>query len=102
MKRALAWFAENSVAANLLMVLILGGGLFMIPNIILEVFPEFSADTINSSFAKEVFSTFNQFYRVRITTAKNEVEARLEVVLHVTRTPARIGTQVKVLQFRME
>ncbi|MCZ6635478.1 MAG: efflux RND transporter permease subunit [bacterium] len=49
MKRALAWFAENRVAANLLMVLILGGGLFMIPNIILEVFPEFSADTINIS-----------------------------------------------------
>jgi multidrug efflux pump subunit AcrB len=49
MRRAIEWFAHNSVAANLLMVLILGGGLFMIPRVRLEVFPEFSADMINVS-----------------------------------------------------
>ncbi|MDA0711279.1 MAG: efflux RND transporter permease subunit [bacterium] len=49
MKRAIEWFAQNSVAANLLMILILGGGLFMIPSIRMEVFPEFSADLINVS-----------------------------------------------------
>jgi multidrug efflux pump subunit AcrB len=49
MRRAIEWFVHNSVAANLLMVLILGGGLFMIPRVRLEVFPEFSADRINIS-----------------------------------------------------
>jgi multidrug efflux pump subunit AcrB len=49
MKNAIEWFAKNSVAANLLMVLILGGGLLMIPKIRMEVFPEFSADMINVS-----------------------------------------------------
>lgn len=49
MKAAVDWFAKNSVAANLLMILILGGGLFMIPQIRMEVFPEFSADMINIS-----------------------------------------------------
>lgn len=49
MKRAVDWFAQNTVAANLLMILILGGGIFMIPQIRMEVFPEFSADMINVS-----------------------------------------------------
>ncbi len=49
MRQAVEWFAKNSVAANLLMILILGGGLFMIPSIRMEVFPEFSADMINVS-----------------------------------------------------
>lgn len=49
MRQAVDWFAKNSVAANLLMILILGGGLFMIPSIRMEVFPEFSADMINVS-----------------------------------------------------
>ena len=40
------WFARNSVAANLLMVLILVGGLFSALTIKREVFPEFSLDRI--------------------------------------------------------
>ncbi len=49
MKNAIEWFARNSVAANLLMVLIMGGGLFLVSSIRLEVFPEFSSDVINIS-----------------------------------------------------
>ena len=49
MKNAIEWFARNTVAANLLMVLIMGGGIFLIPSIRMEVFPEFSADIINVS-----------------------------------------------------
>jgi multidrug efflux pump subunit AcrB len=49
MRNAIEWFAKNSVASNLLMLLILGGGLLMIPKIRMEVFPEFSADMINVS-----------------------------------------------------
>ncbi len=47
MKQAVAWFAENSVAANLLMVMILVGGFLTIPNIKKEIFPEMSVDMIS-------------------------------------------------------
>ncbi len=49
MNRAIAWFAENSVAANLLMALILGGGLLTVSSLTMEVFPEFSSDVISVS-----------------------------------------------------
>ena len=47
MKGAVAWFASNGVAANLLMLLILVGGLLTIPQIKEEVFPEFSTGLIS-------------------------------------------------------
>lgn len=47
MKGVIAWFAENGVAANLIMILIIGGGLFTLLGIKQEVFPEFSADVIS-------------------------------------------------------
>lgn len=40
-KGLLAWMAENSVAANLIMFALLVGGLMMLPRIKQEVFPEF-------------------------------------------------------------
>ena len=46
MNRLIAWFAKNSVSANLLMVLILGGGLMTVTSLKTEVFPEFSSDLI--------------------------------------------------------
>ena len=46
MKGAVDWFARNSVAANLLMVLIMAGGLLTVLTIKREVFPEFSLDMI--------------------------------------------------------
>ena len=46
MKGAIAWFAENSVAANLLMLLIIGGGFLALGSIKQEVFPEVSLDMI--------------------------------------------------------
>ncbi|HEX9618646.1 MAG TPA: efflux RND transporter permease subunit, partial [Polyangiaceae bacterium] len=42
----LAWMAGNSVAANLLMALLVIGGLFTLPNIKQEVFPEFDLDLV--------------------------------------------------------
>ncbi|MBW2231634.1 MAG: efflux RND transporter permease subunit [Deltaproteobacteria bacterium] len=39
MKRAIAWFAKNHVAANILMLILLVGGLITLPNIKQEVFP---------------------------------------------------------------
>jgi multidrug efflux pump subunit AcrB len=46
MKRIIAWFAANGVAANLLMVFILVLGAMTVPTIKQEVFPEISPDAI--------------------------------------------------------
>ena len=46
MNYVLAWFARNNVAANLLMMTIIVGGLLMIPVIKVEIFPEFETDII--------------------------------------------------------
>jgi multidrug efflux pump subunit AcrB len=46
MRRAIAWFASNGVAANTLVFLVLGGGLLTLPRIRKEIFPEISLDRI--------------------------------------------------------
>ena len=46
MKGIIRWFAENGVAANLVMILIIAGGLVSVFTIKQEVFPEFSADIV--------------------------------------------------------
>jgi len=45
-KGALAWMTQNSVAANVLMLLLIVGGLVAIPRIKQEVFPEFELDMV--------------------------------------------------------
>ena len=45
----IAWFARNGVAANLLMLVILIAGLASLNRIKMELFPEFSLDTITVS-----------------------------------------------------
>ncbi|ACV69660.1 efflux RND transporter permease subunit [Desulfohalobium retbaense] len=45
----LAWMAGNTVAANLLMLVLLVGGLIIGQNVTQEVFPEFSLDTVSIS-----------------------------------------------------
>ncbi|MBI9112605.1 efflux RND transporter permease subunit [Maridesulfovibrio ferrireducens] len=45
----ISWMAGNSVASNLLMIILLIGGLVMAFNIKQEVFPEFSTDTVTVS-----------------------------------------------------
>lgn len=46
MKGALAWFARNHVAANLLLLVIAVGGLVTAPQIRMEVFPEIDLDLV--------------------------------------------------------
>ncbi len=46
MKKAIAWMVRNSVAANLLMLLILLVGLVSFTNVVQEVFPESSLDMV--------------------------------------------------------
>ncbi|MDO9515112.1 MAG: efflux RND transporter permease subunit, partial [Syntrophales bacterium] len=49
MKGMIAWFAENHVAANLLMIFLVLAGVFTLFSIKLEVFPETSLDKISIS-----------------------------------------------------
>ena len=48
---AIAYMARNSVATNLLMLVLLGGGIFTMFNIQKEVFPEFQLDFVEVSVA---------------------------------------------------
>jgi multidrug efflux pump subunit AcrB len=45
-KRAIAWFAENSVAANLLMVMVIAGGISALPSIPQKTFPDIDIDMV--------------------------------------------------------
>ena len=45
----IAWMAENSIAANLLMVILLGAGVWTAFNIQKEVFPQFALDIVDVS-----------------------------------------------------
>jgi len=52
MHNLIAWFTRNHVAANLLMILILGAGFFTLKyRVNLEVFPDVTIDVINISIA---------------------------------------------------
>ena len=72
MKGAVSWFANNHVAANLLMGLVLFGGILVLPTLRQEVFPEFSSDQISISVAylgaapEEVEHAVNQRIEERI------------------------------------
>ncbi len=46
MKRLIGWFVRNSIAANLLMMALLLGGLFLLPNIRQEEFPNIQIDMV--------------------------------------------------------
>ena len=48
---AIAWMVHNRVAPNLLMLVLLLGGLFMANNIKKEVFPDFDLDAVNVTVA---------------------------------------------------
>jgi multidrug efflux pump subunit AcrB len=45
-KRVVAWFAANGVAANLVVAMIFVGGLLTLPNVRQEIFPEFDTDLV--------------------------------------------------------
>ena len=50
MNGLIAWFVKNPVAANLLMLLIMGSGLYSVTNLVpLEVFPDFAINSVNIS-----------------------------------------------------
>ena len=46
MRDPIAWFARHRVAANLLMVAIVAGGMLTLPTITREVFPDITPDLL--------------------------------------------------------
>lgn len=51
MNRMIAWFAENRVAANLMMVLIIVAGVLSIPETRKELIPNISLDMVSITVA---------------------------------------------------
>lgn len=51
LKGPLAWMAENPVAANLIMIVLIVGGIFLGRGVKQEVFPEFNMDMVSISVA---------------------------------------------------
>ena len=49
MQTFIEWFVKNSVAANLLMLLLVVGGLFAIPGLKKEIFPELDSEFVSVS-----------------------------------------------------
>jgi len=47
--RPIAWMARNAIAANLIMIILIGGGLWAALNIQKEVFPQFQLDVVEVS-----------------------------------------------------
>ncbi|MBI4084180.1 MAG: general secretion pathway protein GspK [Candidatus Lambdaproteobacteria bacterium] len=64
--------------------------------------PELAAVKVNANYVAQVFSTYDEFYRIALTTEVNGVQARLEAVLNVPRNAAnRTGTSSKVLFYTL-
>ena len=57
----------------------------------------------NPGFAEQVFSTYDEYFRIAITTEVNEVQAHLEAVVHTPRDAAdRTASSVEVLEFTLD
>ncbi len=84
MKGLIAWFAENGVAANLVVAVILVGGLLTAPRIKQEVFPEFATDlvTVAVTYAGAAPEEIEESINVRV----EEKVAGLEGVKRISST----------------
>jgi len=81
MRRIIAWFAENGVAANLLMLVIIVAGLLTLPSIPQEVFPEFSSGviTISVPFPGAAPEEVEEGVVIRVEEAIQDLEGIKEV-----------------------
>lgn len=91
---ALAWMAQNSVAANLLMFLLIVGGLLMSANVKQEVFPEFDPDFVTVSVAYPGASP--EEVEQGIVLAVEEAVRGIDGVERVTSTAAEGTASVQV------
>jgi len=90
----IGWMAGNQVAANLLMLLLLVGGLIVGRNITQEVFPEFSLDSVTVSVAYPGASP-EEVERGVILAIEQAVQG-LEGVDEITSTASEGGGSVRI------
>ncbi|GAC12821.1 efflux RND transporter permease subunit [Aliiglaciecola lipolytica] len=79
----IAWFARNSVAANLLMITIIGAGLLSLSNRIpLEVFPSFEVDVVSVSVTLDGATPedIEQGITIRIEEAVQDLEGIEKII----------------------
>lgn len=57
---------------------------------------------LNTATAKQLFSFHNEYYRIRITTSFNDVDALLEALVNIPRSNNRIGTVARVLHMTLD
>lgn len=95
MHGAIAWFARNHVAANLLMVVIISAGVFtMLNRVPLEVFPAFERDIINVS-ASYPGAAPNEVEE-GVVRRIEEAVADLPEVEHITSTASEGSASVNI------
>lgn len=113
MSAAVAWFARNRVAANLLLLLIVASGLTLLPTIEQEVFPEVSTDVVTvfteypgaspeeveRAVAIPIEEAIHALPKVRRITSSSEegvsrVRVELESGVAIRSTLERIRTQI--------
>ena len=93
----IAWFARNPVAANLLMLVILGGGLYSLSNRIpLEVFPEIDLDmvSIRVSYPGATPSEVEEGLSIRIEEAIQDLEGVEQLLSRSSEAAAVINVEV--------
>ena len=90
----IAWMARHTVAANMVMLIFILGGLTVSFNVKQEVFPEFKSDTILGSVAYPGASP--EEVEQGIVLSIEEVVQKLEGVKEVTSTAAEGMAQVKI------
>lgn len=109
-KGALAWMARNAVAANLLMIVLIVGGLVIATQIKQEVFPEFELDVINiavpypaaspSEVEQGIILAVEEAVRgvegiKRITSVANEGSASVRVEIEIGHASDRVLADIK-------
>ena len=96
-KGPLAWMAGNSVAANLLMAVLLIGGLLLAMNVKQEVFPEFSMDMVNVSVSYPGASPeeVEQGIVLAVEDAIENLEGIKEISSEASQGSARVSIEVR-------
>ncbi|WP_421864828.1 efflux RND transporter permease subunit [Motiliproteus sp.] len=94
----IAWFARNPVAANLLMVLIIGAGLHSLANRIpLEIFPEIELDliTVRVSYPGASPVEVEEGISIRVEEAVQDLQGIADLVSRSTEGSAAIHVEVE-------
>lgn len=97
MNAIVAWFARNPVAANILMALLVVGGLATLPSVKVEVFPEFSADlvTVSVPYPGAAPEEVDESIVVRVTEELQDVDDVSRITSTATEGVGAVTVEVR-------